>query len=96
MVIIIRMFDGHNDCLTQVDNITEYLNNIDVAVLAVFLSENKWKIDKIEEVCKLTENRNNLFIAIEDVSQLAHFFYFINLPLIFTQKNSQNSYIYII
>ena len=66
MVINIKLFDAHNDCLTQVYNIDDYIRDVDCVILAIFLSENKWKIEKIEDVCK--KIKNNCFMAIEDVS----------------------------
>lgn len=70
MVINIKLFDGHNDCLTQVDNVNKVLCGVDSVILAIFLSENKWGIEKVEDICK--DVKDNHFIAIEDVSVVSY------------------------
>lgn len=65
-----KLFDTHNDLLTQRDNANFYLNKfykqgLSKVILALFLSENKLNIDEIE---KLTNKVKNAYFAIEDVS----------------------------
>ena len=65
-----KLFDAHNDLLTQRNDINYYLKKFNKqglsnSVLAIFLSENKLHIDKIIE---LANKANNAYIAIEDVS----------------------------
>lgn len=74
---LMRLFDVHNDCMTQVKYINDYLGNsiddfIKVIVMVFFLSEKKLPIKEIKSMINNIENRGTPFIAIEDISQIKY------------------------
>ena len=67
-----KLFDVHNDLLTQKENPNFYINKfykqgLTKVILAIFLSENKLNID---EIIELVNKTNNSYFAIEDVSNI--------------------------
>lgn len=67
-----KLFDTHNDLLTQRKNHNSYLEKFNkevdlIIVLVVFLSENKLNV---HEIIDLVNKSNNLYFAIEDISNI--------------------------
>lgn len=65
-----KLFDAHNDLLTQKNNITDYLNKfykegLNEVILAIFLTEKKITIN---EIIPLVKQVKETYFAIEDVS----------------------------
>ena len=68
-----KLFDAHNDLLTQKENPNYYLNNfynqgLCKIILAIFLSENNLNIEEIINLTNSIKDKNNVYFAIEDIS----------------------------
>lgn len=71
-MIILKLFDVHNDLLTQRKKHNFYLEKFNkeinlIVILVIFLSEKKLNIN---EIINLTNTSNNRYFAIEDISNI--------------------------
>lgn len=68
----VKIFDAHNDLLTQKTEVNNYLNKfykqgLSSAIFAIFLSERNLTVNQIIELAKKI---NNNYFAIEDISYI--------------------------
>lgn len=71
-----KLFDAHNDLLTQRKDINTFLNKfykqgLEKIILAIFLSENKLTTDEILNLTNSVSNKN-IYFAIEDISNIEY------------------------
>ena len=71
-MIQLKLFDAHNDLLTQRKKHNFYLEKFNkeidlIVILAIFLSEKKLNIN---EIINLVKDSNNKYFAIEDISSI--------------------------